>query len=175
MKKILENRFKFLYKGERSAIVLFIPLSFLINYAYPALRLYSLPSFWISFLLLEFILIQGAYYWYSKWKRLIVEKNSITPAKTVRVLKKLKKINIGMIIFTVIVFFIDLYIYYPFVPIKGLILSGFIYIFAILEFINYYYIQLSYDNSSDIRYLIKHKKFKRSSLSRDFKRITYLK
>lgn len=171
MKWILENRFHYLYKGESFALILFVPLSYFIHYTYPNLQLYSLFSFWISFFLLEFILIQGVYYWYSKWKRLKTEKKSITPIRTVRHLKKLKKLNIGIIIFSVFVFMIDVYIHFPLLPMEGLYLSGFIYIFAILEFINYFYIQLSYDNASDINYLIKTKKLKRSSLNKDFKRI----
>lgn len=171
MKRVLEKRFKYLYTGERFAIILFIPLSYIINYVYPNLQLYSLLSFWISFFLLLFILIQGTYYWHSKWKRLITENKSTTPIKTVKLLKKMKTINVGLIIFSVILFVIDMLIHYPDLPINGLIISGFIYIFAILEFINYFYIQLSYDNLSDIRYLLKTKKFKRSCLSKDFKRI----
>lgn len=171
MKKILEKRFEFLYKGERFAIVMFIPPALLIAYAYPDLQLYSLFSFWISFFFLEFLLIQGTYYWHSKWKRLVTEKKSITPIRTVKHLKKLKKLNIGIIILSVIIFFIDIYTHYQFLPIGGLLLSGFIFIFSLLEFINYFYVQLSYDNESDIRHLIKTKKLKRSSLSKDFKRI----
>lgn len=171
MKGIIENRFDHLYKGESFALILFIPLSYLIHYTYPNLQLYSLFSFWISFFLLEFILLQGVYYWYSKSKRLKTEKKSITPIKTVRLLKNMKKINIALIIFSVFAFLLDIFIHLTSLPIGGLYLSGFIYIFAILEFINYFYIQLSYDNASDIKYLIKTKKLKRSSLSKDFKRI----
>lgn len=171
MKSILESRLKYLYTGERFAIVLFIPLSFFINYTYPELQLYSLLSFWISFFLLEFILIQGTYYWHSKWKCLITENKSITPIKTVRLLGKLKTINVGIIICSIILFVTDILVKYPSLPISGLLVSIFIFIFAILEFINYFYIQLSYDNLSDIRYLIKTKKFKPSSLSKDFKRV----
>ncbi|WP_316572913.1 general stress protein [Neobacillus sp. YIM B06451] len=171
MKSVLESRLKYLYTGERFAIILFLPLSFYINYTYPELQLFSLLSFWISFFLLEFILMQGTYYWHSKWKCLITENKSITPIKTVRLLWKLKAINVSIIIFSIILFVIDILVKYPSLPINGLLISGFIYIFAILEFINYFYIQLSYDNLSDIRYLIKTKKLKRSSLSKDFKRI----
>lgn len=171
MKKILEKRFEFLYKGERFAIITFILPAFLIPYVYPNLQLYSLFSFWISFFFLELLLIQGAYYWYSKWKVLVTEKKSITPIRTVKLLKKFKRINIGIIFFSVIVFFVDIYIHYQFLPIGGLMLSGFIFIFSLLEFINYFYVQLSYDNKSDINHLIKTKKLKRSSLSKDFKRI----
>lgn len=172
MKEKLKKRLEFLYKGERFAIIMFIPPAFLIPYVYPNLQLYSLLSFWISFFLLEFILIQGTYYWHSKWKRLTTEKKSITPIRTVKHLEKLKPVNISIIIFSVIIFFIDVYIHYPFLPIGGLLLSGFILIFAFLEFINYFYVQLSYDNRSDLRHLIKTKKLKRSCLSQDFKHIT---
>lgn len=172
MNERLKKRLEFLYKGERFAIIMFIPPAFLIPYTYPNLQLYSLLSFWISFLLLEFILIQGTYYWHSKWKRLTTEKKSITPVRTVKHLKKLKPVNISIIIFSVIIFFIDVYIHYPSLPIGGLLLSGFILIFACLEFINYFYVQLSYDNRSDLRYLIKTKKLKRSCLNQDIKRIT---
>ena len=172
MKSILERRFKYLYTGERFAIILLVPLGFLIHYEYPNLQLNSLLSFWASFFLLVFILIQGTYYWHSKWKRLITENKSITPIRTVRLLKKMKVINVGIIIFSIILFVIDVLIYYPILPINGLLVSGFIFIFAILEFINYFYIQLSYDNLSDIRYLIKTKKLKRSCLRKDFKRIS---
>ncbi len=170
-KTILENRFKFLYTGETTALILFIPLSYLIDYTYPHLQLYSLFAFWFSFFLLEFILVQGTYYWYSKWKRLKNEKNPITPTRTVKLLKKAKSINVVIIILAIFVFFIDIAIHYSSLPIQGLLLSAFIFTFAILEFINYFYIQLSYDNSSDIKYLMKTRKLKRSSLSKDFKRI----
>ncbi|WP_285767413.1 general stress protein [Peribacillus sp. SI8-4] len=171
MKSILERRLNYLYTGESFAIIVFIPLSFLVNYTYPHLQLYSLLSFWISFFLLEFILIQGAYYWHSKWKCLITENKSITPIKTVKLLVKMRTINLVLIFFSMILFVIDVLVNYPSLPIKGLLISGFIFIFAVLEFINYFYLQLSYDNVSDIKYLIKTKKLKRSSLSKDFKRV----
>ncbi|MFD1415154.1 general stress protein [Oceanobacillus jeddahense] len=170
MKKVLEHRFKSLYEGERFAILLFIPI-ILINYGFPDLQLYSLPSFWVSFFLLEFILIQGAYYWHSKWKRLTTENKSITPIKTIKYLKRLKTINIYIIALFILLFFIELYFYDSFPPSKALLLSGFLFIFAVLEFVNYFYVQLAYFNSSDIRYLIKTKKLKRSSLNKELKRI----
>ena len=42
--------------------------------------------------------------------------------------------------------------------------------FAILEFINYFYFQLSY-RISDLHDLFKNRKLKKSSMSKDFKRI----
>lgn len=40
-------------------------------------------------------------------------------------------------------------------------------VFAILEHINYYYIQLMIDNKYDMDYLIKNKRFKKASLAKD--------
>ena len=48
--------------------------------------------------------------------------------------------------------------------------SNIIYVFAILEYINYYYYQLSHDNANDWQYLIQHKKLRRAPLWVDLKR-----
>ena len=153
------------------AVVCFIIVSFLLNKAYPQLQLYSLASFWFSFFLLELLLVQGSIYWYSKWKRLKRENISVTPVRLVKQLKNLKKWNIGLMIVLPFMFGFDFFKWYPSLPLGGLYLSGFIYIFAILEYINYFHIQLSYDNLSDIKYLIKSKRLKQACLSKDFERI----
>ena len=171
MKNRLKRRFEYLYKGEGFAILTFIFLVPFVSYTYPNLQLFSLISFWVSFFLLEFILIQGTYYWYSKWKRLTTENISITPKKTVTYLRKLKVVNIWILILAVIAVIIDISMYYPSLPMAGLIVSGCILIFAFLEFINYFYIQLSYDKRSDLQYLLRTRKLKRSCLSKDFKQM----
>ena len=49
------------------------------------------------------------------------------------------------------------------------IIFGIIFILlAILEYINYFHIQLMYDNSTDIAYLFKHKKLKLGIIAREF-------
>ena len=84
LKKMLETRLAYLYSGELFSLIMFVPTSYLINYAFPNLQLYSLYSFWVSFILLEFLLLQGTIYWYIKLKRLRNENNPITPIKVVR-------------------------------------------------------------------------------------------
>ncbi|EJS47917.1 hypothetical protein IC9_04553 [Bacillus toyonensis] len=79
MKRNLEKRLSYLYTGELFSVITFIFTSYLLNYAYPTLHLYSLYSFWVSFLLLEFILLQGVIYWYVKWKRLKKRKHLLRP------------------------------------------------------------------------------------------------
>jgi len=167
----LEKRLNYLYFGELTAIIMFIFVSYLVNSAFPNLQLYSLYSFWISFFLLEFLLLQGAIYWYSKLKRLKVENSSLTPVWIVRQLKRLKIINILIVFVSIAMFVIDFVQFYSSLPREGLVIAAFIYIFAVLEFINYFYIQLSYDNISDIKYLMKTKKLKQSCISKDFQRI----
>ncbi|PEI93013.1 general stress protein [Bacillus pseudomycoides] len=171
MRRNIEKRLFYLYTGELFSIISFVFLSYLINYVYPKLHLYSLYSFWISFLLLEFLLLQGTVYWYVKWKRLKQEKTSITPVWIVQRLKNLQKVNVGMMIAGLIMFVIDFFYWYPLLPLGGLSIAGFIYVFALLEYINYYYVQLSYDNISDIKYLVKSKRLKQASINKDFKRI----
>lgn len=68
-------------------------------------------------------------------------------------------------------FVIDLIKWNPTLPLAGLAFVGFVYTFAILEYINYFHVQLSYDNSSDLKYLLKTKKLKQACISKDFERI----
>ncbi|OZI10469.1 general stress protein [Bacillaceae bacterium SAS-127] len=171
MKRNIEKRLSYLYTGESFAVVMFVVVSYFINFAYPTLHLYSLYSFWASFLLLEFLLLQGSVYWYVKLKRLKTKNTSVTPIWLVQWLKKLQKVNIGLMIAGGILFVVDVLTWHPSLP-TGLFVAGFIYVFACLEYINYYHIQLSYDNLSDIRYLLKSKRLKQACMSKDFKRIS---
>lgn len=173
MRKKLEKRLTYLFTGESTAIVSFLIVSFFLNKAYPQLQLYSLVSFWLSFFLLEFLLVQGSVYWYVKWRRLKSENKSVTPIRIVKLLKNVKKWNIGFIIVLPLMFVIDFLKWQPSLPIGGLWISGFIYIFAIIEYVNYFHIQLSHDNLSDIKHLLKAKKLKQACLSKDFEQIKW--
>jgi hypothetical protein len=61
----IEKRLSYLYTGETMSVVGFIIVSYLLNRTYPVLQLYSLASFWVSFFLLVFLLVQGSMYWYA--------------------------------------------------------------------------------------------------------------
>ncbi|PAE15451.1 general stress protein [Virgibacillus sp. 7505] len=175
MKRHIENRLKYLYSGELIAVICFVILSLLINHNYPDLKLYSLFSFWTAFLLLEFLLLQGSMYWYIKFKRFRNEKTFITPTYAVHKLIKLRKVNVLLIAIPLLAFIYDfLRLHSPF-PIGGLFIALFIYVFAILEYINYFYIQLSYDNISDLRYLKQRKVLKQASIQRDINRLLHNK
>lgn len=173
MKGHIENRLKFLYSGELAAVISFVILSVLINQNYPDLKLYSLFSFWTAFLLLEFLLLQGTMYWYIKLKRFRNEKTFITSEKVVYKLIKLRKINLLLIAIPLFAFIYDLLHLQSPLPIGGLFIALFIYLFAILEYINYFYTQLSYDNISDLRYLKQQRALKQASIKRDINRLLH--
>lgn len=116
-------------------------------------------------------MLQGVLYWYSKYRQLQKENSTVTPIEVIRILKKIQKWNICIIIMTPIFFAIDFLRFNPSLPVGGIKISAFIYLFAILEYINYFHIQLSYDNRSDIKYLLTNKKLKRAILKKDFERL----
>lgn len=175
MKRHIENRLKYLYSGELIAVICFVILSLLINHNYPDLKLYSLFSFWTAFLLLEFLLLQGSMYWYIKFKRFRNEKTYITPANVVRRLIKLRKLNLLLIAIPLLAFIYDFFRLQPLLPVGGLLIALFIYLFAILEYVNYFYMQLSYDNIADLLYLKRHKSLKQASIKRDINRFLHKK
>ncbi|MDQ0232027.1 general stress protein [Metabacillus malikii] len=171
MKTKLAKRLSYLYTGELTATIAFIFLSILVHFTYPSLHLYHLISFCVSFFFLEFLLIQGTFYWYTKWKRLKHENTSITPIEVVKRMKGFMKWNVLFIIITPFTFIVDYLRFSDRLPFNGFLLVGFIYLFAILEYINYYYYQLMYDNQDDLAHLKRTKRLKRASLSKDFDRL----
>ena len=173
MKGHIESRLKHLYSGEFFAVISFVILSVLMNHNYPDLQLYSLFSFWTAFLLLEFLLLQGSMYWYIKLKRFKNEKTFITPENVVYKLIKLRKINLLLIALPLFAFTYDLLRLQSPLPVGGLFITLFIYLFAILEYINYFYTQLSYDNIADLLYLKRHKVLKQASIKRDINRLLH--
>lgn len=174
MRNRILKRLSYLFTGETTSLIMFVFVSYMVNYAYPDLHLYSLFSFWSSFLLLEFLLLQGSIYWFVKWKRLKKENTSAAPIRLIKQLRAIKKWNIAIIIIIPAAFIADYYMWHPSTP-QGMAIAAFIYIFTILEYVNYFHIQLSYDNRSDINSLKRSKRFKQSCLSKDFKRLKNLK
>jgi len=41
-------------------------------------------------------------------------------------------------------------------------------VLALLEYLNYFHVQLSYDNRADVRYLLRHRRLKRGIIARTF-------
>ncbi|MGL6101949.1 MAG: general stress protein, partial [Exiguobacterium acetylicum] len=80
-------------------------------------------------------------------------------------------INLALIVLTACAFGIDWMRFRSELPVSGTQLALLLYVFAILEYINYFHIQLMYDNRSDVQYLIQNRRLKRSALNKDMQRL----
>lgn len=117
-----------------------------------------------SMSLTAWILWQGAVYWRLKLQALKTNRN-IKPAY-LRWFARLKKIN-WILIGALPILLAGKGLLNTFFRSRLDLIAGLgLYTLAVLEQINYYYYQLMYDQPSDWRYLRKHKKLKKSSLSR---------
>ncbi|MBN1265542.1 MAG: hypothetical protein JXA25_08620 [Anaerolineales bacterium] len=112
------------------------------------------------------LLVQGTVYWHLKLES--VRRQKTLSYETCRTFAFLKKAN--LLLFTV----------YPLLCFPGKVVptmnyqvsfwSNLLYVFAILEYVNYYHYQLSHDNKNDLRYLLSHKRLRRSPLWKDLHR-----
>jgi hypothetical protein len=109
----------------------FIFTSYVVNSAYPSLKLSSLYSCLYSFVLLEFILLQGSFYWFLKWKYLKDRNTSAIPAKYLYTFKILKRVNIFLLFITPFLFIYDLFIQDFPLPLCGLAIGMLIYFFLL--------------------------------------------
>lgn len=103
MQKRLSKKLASLYKGELFAVFTFA----LIWVLYIKLFEWSVPyltsfSSLYAFFLLEFILLQGSYYWYLKLKQ--VQQNDFTslPNAQLRTFANLKRLNTWLIVIGVL-------------------------------------------------------------------------
>ena len=88
---------------------------------------------------LNVILIQGSFYWFVKWKRL-KSKQSIFP-NLPKVFIFFKTFNLTLLSIAPIVFVIEMLIDTPVHAPFWIVL--FVYMFAIIEYVNYFQIQLT--------------------------------
>ena len=118
--------------------------------------------------LIIFILFQGQYYWKLKLQRLTGQL--FDQMKSLALFRRAKSINGYLIAFIPLVFLFQIYLSKNKVSLNELTIWATVAnLFGILEHINYYYIQLSIDNSEDLKYLKRYKKLKIASLAKDLK------
>ena len=141
---------------------------------FPAIAIYFMynqPFSNIIFLLYGlaiciFILFQGQLYWKLKLCRL--QGKTIEQEKNLTFFRISKKSNLYMICLIPAVFLVQLFLNRWNFELNKLTLGGFAAnAFGILEHINYYHTQLMIDNSSDLSYLLRNRKFKKASLAKD--------
>ncbi|HZW78488.1 MAG TPA: hypothetical protein VFF21_09315 [Flavobacteriaceae bacterium] len=128
-------------------------------------------SVFISYGLLVciFILYQGQHYWKIKLHRL--RNKPIDQQKTLKFFLRQKKINIVLLSAIPAIFLFQLWLNGgKIIDYKILFWGVFTNGFALLEYINYYHIQLMIDNQWDVEYVLKNRKLKTASLANDLRR-----
>ncbi|MBT2659994.1 hypothetical protein J7E35_02885 [Bacillus sp. ISL-45] len=163
MQNKLNKKLASLYKGELFAVFTFALMWILyiqlFEWSVPYLTSYS--SLY-AFVLLEFILLQGSYYWYLKLKQ--VQQNDFTalPNGQLRTFANFKRLNSWLILIGVFI------LIYQFIS-KPIELNWFIFLFlfAVVEYINYYHVRLSYQTIDEIKELMKQKGFWKSRLAKE--------
>ncbi len=163
-KKRLIERLKWYYPLERFHTYVTFPVLLLyLLYRNPIENMILLSY---GLIVCIIILYQGQLYWKLKLYRL-TEKN-INQDTNIRFFKKSKRLNWLLIVFMLPVLLIQLYIQKWNFESNDMFYWGILAnVFAVLEHVNYYYIQLMVDNKYDVEYLIKNKRLKKSSLAKD--------
>ncbi len=132
---------------------------------YAILKSLNINNWWAYIFTISivcFILAQGVFYWHLKLQS--IYKNQLAlPAYFNSTFTTFKWINIILLF----LYFLGVIFTQRFQDSLG---SNLIFIFAIAEHINYYHYQLSHDNLNDIRYLLRHKKIRRSPLFIDLQK-----
>ena len=141
---------------------------------FPAIAIYFIynqPFSNIIFLLYGlaiciFILFQGQLYWNLKLCRL--QGKTIEQEKNLTFFRISRKYNLYMILLIPAVLFIQLFLNSWNLELNTITLVSFAAnAVGILEHINYYHTQLMIDNTSDLSYLLRNRKFKKASLAKD--------
>lgn len=132
--KDIENRLIYLFTGEFFAVVGFTSVYF---YNFSSNNSYSLV--YVLFIL-NFILLQGSFFWLIKWRRL-KSKRTVLP-NMYKFFIVVKKINFTLICIAPLIIMIDTVILEQVSPLTFLLIA-LVYVFTIIEHINYFHIQLT--------------------------------
>ncbi|WP_226671099.1 hypothetical protein [Metabacillus litoralis] len=166
MKKKIEKKLFSLMFGEFFALIMFAILWILYIYIFEQFEqaLTSWDNIY-AFALLEFILLQGSIYWYLKWKKVKDNKGYNLTLSQIQIFQWLKRFNVILIMIGIIILFTN-NINSP-SNLNGFYL--FLFCFALIEYINYYHIRLSYQTPQEIKEFFKQKGLKSSILAKELK------
>ncbi|HLU22753.1 MAG TPA: hypothetical protein VKZ77_09770 [Bacillaceae bacterium] len=163
MYKKVKKKLISLFCGELAATILFALLWFfyLPQSGWFEHYVKTIPSLF-AFILLEFILLQGSFYWYLKWKQVSNKDFSNLPISYLRLFSLFKKLNVLLILIGIIILVNQMV-----VSAKEVYWYTFVFGFAVLEQVNYYHIRLSYQTSEELKDLMHRKKLTRSKLAKE--------
>lgn len=127
-------------------------------------------SWWVrlgAVMFVSFLLVQGGIYWHLKLQAL--RNRTYLSARAVRIFQLLRVLN--PLILLLGVSGITAAALARFATGADLIWGYFLLLFAGLEYINYFFIQLSHDNLKDIRYLLRFRRLRKAPLASDIERV----
>ena len=161
-KELLKKKLINLASGELVAVLVFWMNFFLLKKWILTTKAFISISF--SLFLLTFILIQGSIFWWILIKRIsnpgFAEKYA---GKIYKILKKLDFILLAVGIFVILLSYGEF---------STFIISFSIWMFALIEWINYYLLQLSYSlNPAILWRYIRHRKLKKSKIAKEIEKI----
>lgn len=164
-KERLIHRLQWYFQVEGINVLMFFGIMLFLNSQYAMVHIIAL-SYGILFMC--YILVQGTYYWWIKWRML--KRESLLQHKILSQFQSFKTHNqIGLVLMPVI--FLLQYL------LSGQEISGknlprwalAANLFAVAEYINYYHWQLMHDNIYDLKYLFRNRSLKRASLAKDLR------
>ena len=161
-KELLKQKLTNLASGELAAVVVFWMNFFLLKKWILTTKAFISISF--SLFLLTFILIQGSVFWWILVKRIsnprFAEKYT---GKIYKILKELDFILLATGIFVILLNHGE---------VSTFIISFSIWMFALIEWVNYYLFQLSYSlNLAVLWRYIRNRKLKKSKIAKEIEKI----
>ena len=162
MKKPMKQKLTSLATGELVAVLVFWMNFFLLKKW--ILTTGALISIFFSLFVLSFILIQGSVFWLILIKR--ISNPGFAEKYTGKIYKILKKLDLILLATGI---FVILFNHGEF---STFIISFSIWMFALIEWVNYFLLQLSYSLNPAVlwRYL-RHRKLKKSKIAKEIEKI----
>lgn len=161
MKKKLQKRLCYLWTFELINAFIIFPLLY-----HKLSQTFDLGWFSLASLIVVCaILVIGASFWFLKERALSVGKPVNRP-RVRRFYRGTKAILLAPLLALPALFAVRAF-GPEHTPLSDLIVGGAFAIMAILEYVNYYHVQLSYDNRADLEYLLTHRRLKRATMVRD--------
>jgi len=157
----LLRRLRYLWTFELANAVFFFPLFYYVIGLNWRLGWFSL----VSLIAVSAILIVGAAFWFLKSRAVAADRPLARPH--VRRFFRAGKLAFAAILPGLVVLFVVRAFLQRDASLGELLVGGGLLVLAVLEYVNYYHIQLSYDNRADLQYLLTHRRLKRAVMVRD--------
>ncbi len=147
--------------GELAASIMFVLVLLLFKHE----QLISLRYVIVyPFFCLILVLLQGSYYWLYCLNK--INHRKISESGFRRLYGVFRKVDLALIALCPLIIIYDFYVT-DFIIDSETVLGLFLFLFAVVEYINYFYIRLSYSRIADIFSCITLKNVRKSSLNKE--------